>query len=337
MFRKWLLILIGVTGFLVIILLISNYRYSFYPSQGSGWSIGFKKIKNPLEKFEPSTTQILSPKWLDSRTPQNTRFLADPFIIFENQEYYIFFEHQAEGNANIGLLKSQDSHNFEYLGEVLDEDFHLSFPQVFKYKNEFYMLPETKQAGHQLLYKAENFPFNWKIYDTLIKDVAIQDPAILISDSLYLITGRAENLIQYVFTADSLKGIWRKDERFKTRKGDETRAAGNFFNIGTHWYIPFQKNNNGYGTGVSLYEISIEKGNITFNKKIDSYLSKSDKIEKFNRGMHHFSVTKTDENYFSVYDGDKEDPNNPKVPNWKASLKYNFYDFLDLFNRKNSE
>src|SRR5690606_31614732 len=110
-------------------------------------------------------------------------------------------------------------------------DFHLSFPQVFKYKGEFYMLPETKQAGHLLLYKAENFPFNWKINDTLIKNVAIQDPAILISDSIYLISGRTENLTQYVFTSDSLNGKWIIDERFTLRKGDETRAAGNFFNI----------------------------------------------------------------------------------------------------------
>lgn len=326
MIRKLFIILTATTTLIVIILIICNVRYSFYPPQGSGWSIGYKKINYPLIKFDPSTTQILNPRWLNKRTSQNTRFLADPFIIYENEEYYIFFEHQAEGNANIALLKSHDGKNFEYKGEVLDEDFHLSFPQVFKYKGEFYMLPETKQSGHVLLYKAINFPLDWTISDTLIKDVAIQDPAILISDSLYLISGRTENLTQYVFTADSLRGGWKKDERFTLRKGDETRAAGNFFNIEGSWYIPFQKNNNGYGTGVSLYEIIVEEENIKFKKIINSYLDKSDNIKWFNRGMHHFSVAQVEDSYFSVFDGDMEDPAKPEAPNWKASIKYNFYD-----------
>ncbi|TVZ25563.1 hypothetical protein JM83_0488 [Gillisia sp. Hel_I_86] len=337
MIKKSFIILAVFATLGVTTLFISNLRYSFYPIPGSGWSIGFKNIKNPLEEFEPSTIQILSPDWLNSRTPQNTRFLADPFVIMENQEYYIFFEHQAEGNANIGLLKSQNGQEFEYLGEVLDEDFHLSFPQVFKYNGAFYMLPETKQAGHVLLYKAENFPNNWKLYDTLIKNVALQDPAILISDSLYLISGRSENLTQYVYTSASLNGKWKKDKRFTLRKGDETRAAGNFFNIEGRWYIPFQKNNNGYGSGVSLYELNITGRNIKFKRIIKSYLTKSDKIKLFNKGMHHFSITKLDKDYFSVFDGDMKDHSKPRTPNWKASLKYNFYDFMDLLNGKNSE
>lgn len=333
MIKNLIKTLILLVAFVVIILLIFNFRYSFYPTRGTGWSIGYQEISSPLTKFDLQPFKILNSTWLNRLTSQNTRFLADPFIIYEDNEYFIFFEHQAEGNANIALLKSGDGKNFEYMGEVLEEDFHLSFPQVFKFNGHFYMLPETKQSGNVLLYIAENFPFNWKVYDTLIKNVALQDPAILISDSSYLISGRSENLTQYVYTADSLHGKWSQDARFKLRKGDETRAAGNFFTVEGRWFIPFQKNNNGYGSGVSLYEIIIEKEKIRFNRTIDSYLDKSDIIESFNKGMHHFSVTCVASNYFCVFDGDKLDLSKPKTANWKASVKYNYYDIIDFLSR----
>lgn len=331
--NKKLFIFLTVTiSLIVVVLFICNERYSFYPVSGSGWSIGYKEIDNPLIKFDPIESQILDPEWLDERTSQSTRFLADPFLIYEDEMYYIFFEHQAEGNANIAFLKSPDGKNFEYGGEVLDEDFHLSFPQIFRYQGEFFMLPETKQAGNVLLYKAEDFPFKWKIYDTLIKNVAMQDPAILISDSLFLITGRTENLHQFVYTAESLNGSWQRDEKFNIRSGDETRAAGNFFNVEGNWYIPFQKNSDGYGSGVSLYQLIFEEDKIRFKKIVDSFLGKNDRIKWFSRGMHHYSSAKIKDSYFSVFDGDKADMNLPKQPNWKASLKYNFYDLANFFN-----
>lgn len=330
MVKRFLRTIVGLGFFLIVILLVSNYRYSFFPIQSAGWSIGYQEINDPFDNWKPSQNKIFTTNWLDDLTPKTTRFLADPFVIYEDGEYFIFFEHQGEGNANIALMWSANGIDFTYKGEVLDEEYHLSFPQVFRHKGQFYMLPETRQSNQVVLYRAEDFPFNWKVHDTLIKNVSLQDPVILISDSLFLISGREENLTQYIYTADSLHGYWEKDSRFKLRRGDETRAAGNFFKIGQNWYIPFQKNNEGYGTGVALYELNIKKDIINFKKKKDSFLVKSDSIVWFNRGMHHFSLVKTPDNYFCVFDGDMNDSLKRRESAWKASLKYNYYDMVNF-------
>src|SRR5690606_23473844 len=120
----------------------------------------------------------------------------------------------------------------------------------------------------------------------------------------------------------------------KLRKGDETRAGGNFFKIDQNWYIPFQKNNEGYGTGISLYELIVKDDIIIFKKRKDSYLTKSDSIKWFNRWIHHFSRIKTPDSYFCVFDGDMEDPVKRREHAWKASLKYNYYDMVSFLKSK---
>src|SRR5690606_5384936 len=140
---------------LVCGLLWANSRYVFFSVKGEGWSIGTNSISNFFSEDPVKNSKIFSLKWLDQQTEGNSQFLADPFLFIENDVHYIFFEHQAEGNANIGLIVSLDGISYSYEGNVLDEEFHLSFPQVFKYREDFYMLPESKQAGSILLYKSQ--------------------------------------------------------------------------------------------------------------------------------------------------------------------------------------
>ncbi|MFD2517920.1 glucosamine inositolphosphorylceramide transferase family protein [Salinimicrobium flavum] len=315
----------------IVFLLLAHNRYSFFTSKGGGWSIGYRFIEDPLRKVEPMGSQVLDLEWLDRKTDQKTIFLADPFVIHERDTFFVFFEHQGVGNANIGLLQSHDGYNFIYKGEVLDEKFHLSFPNVFKYQEDFYMLPETKQAGHILLYKAEDFPYNWKIYDTLITNVHLKDPALLMTDSLKVISASDHNLKQHLFTSKSLEGPWVKDPAFQDRQGDQTRAGGNFFKVNNSWYLPFQKNNDGYGTGLALYQFIVEENQKKFVKVSDSFLESSDSIVWFNRGMHHLSLIKVKDHFYTVFDGDVKDTLAPKLTSWKASLKYNYYDLINLF------
>jgi hypothetical protein len=329
--NKYLRVMLFSILFLSSILLIANKRYNFFTIQGDGWSIGINTLTDLLEDDPVKNSIILDKEWLDDQTSVSTKFLADPFIFIEDSIHYIFFEHQANGNANIGLLISTNGEDFQFKGDVLDEDFHLSFPQVFKLGNDYFMLPETKQSGNVLLYKADSFPSNWSIFDTLIKNVNFKDPAILISDSINLISVSDENLKQTIYSADSLTGPWVKNELFSERYGDETRAGGNFFNVDGEWFLPLQRNNRGYGSGISLYKLKYNKREIKFEKYVESYLDKIDTLSWFNRGMHHLSVIPHQGKFKIVFDGDIKSSNKKRVANWKASLKYNFYDLKRMF------
>jgi len=317
--------------FIGSIAFIANHRYSFFTIKGDGWSIGINTLRDSFEDESPvRNSLILDKEWLNAQTSESTKFLADPFFFIEDGIHYIFFEHQAKGNANIGLLKSNDGKTYQFEGDILDEDFHLSFPQVFKLDEDYFMLPESKQAGNVLLYKAENFPKKWKVFDTLIKNVHFKDPAILISDTIKLISVSDDNLKQTIYSSNSLFGPWVKCEKFKERYGDETRAGGNFFSLDGEWYLPLQKNNRGYGSGISIYKLTYNGNEIKLEEKIDSYLDKIDTIPWFNRGMHHLSVFPYKDQIKIVFDGDNKNPSDERAVNWKASLKYNFYDFKNL-------
>ena len=61
---------------------------------------------------------------------------------------------------------------------VLREPFHLSFPHVFSFDDEVFMVPETLGAGAVRLYRAIDFPDRWELAGELVRgDFA--DPALV--------------------------------------------------------------------------------------------------------------------------------------------------------------
>ena len=59
----------------------------------------------------------------------------------------------------------------KFLGKVIKENFHLSFPFIFKFNNNFYMCPETKEKKEIRIYKCKNFPNQWEFCKTLIDNI----------------------------------------------------------------------------------------------------------------------------------------------------------------------
>ena len=129
------------------------------------YSIGLYAGRSPfdLKPYEKATNPIMSRNEFSGRT---TNFVADPFGIEVNGTWYLFFESMGI-DTRIGKLSvstSVDLCNWTVPKIVLDEPFHLSYPQVFKHNDSIYMLPETYQAAELRLYKAEEFPFKWKLW-----------------------------------------------------------------------------------------------------------------------------------------------------------------------------
>ena len=72
--------------------------------------------------------------------------------------------------AHISLLRFDLSGNKidETPHTVLREDFHLSYPFVFRLNGKFYMVPESAAANEVILYESIDFPFKWERKKTLI-------------------------------------------------------------------------------------------------------------------------------------------------------------------------
>ncbi|MEO4006294.1 MULTISPECIES: hypothetical protein [unclassified Flavobacterium] len=311
---------------IVLLLLVINNRTPFMQPEGGPWSVGFGEStvfphKIPIEKNQLYTFEQLK------KQEDSTTFLADPFFIKEKDTFYLFVEHKkTKPNGDIALLTSTDGVNYNYKGAVLTEKFHLSYPQVFKYKNEFYMLPETKSAGHVLLYKAERFPYGWKVCDTLIKNRALKDPSIYLSDSLNVLVASDDHLNMYLFEADSLFGKWKSHKKEKVLMGTEARAGGRFFADKKGLLLPVQNSTEGYGFGLSLYRFNFANGTYTTKREHPFFLKRSETIKEFNAGMHQIDVQLIDGKYYYVYDGNRL-KNNERKLNVKGPLKWNYIDF----------
>lgn len=329
--KKKVYIILGIvviTG--ILILMIFNYRYPFVNPSVGNWSVGFKNSSEIFPNVEVNSVNIITYNYIDSLISENIDYLADPFFIKEGDVFYLFVELKGDDNANIALLTSSDGENYNYKGVVLDENFHLSYPQVFKYKGEFYMLPETKSSNQVLLYKAANFPYDWRISDTLIKNRSLKDPSLLLSEELNLIVAVDDDLKQYMFTATSLCDSWTEVKKYNKRWGNETRPGGRFFKVDNNWYLPLQNRTLGYGTGISIYKLETGNDFLEFKLAEKMFLGPQQEILWFNRGMHHLDIQLNGDDYYMVYDGDRN-LNDEKDFQFKRTIKFNLIDIYNYF------
>ena len=107
-------------------------------------------------------------------------FFADPFVFKKDGLNYLFVENYdyLKKKATISALCLKND-EYKYLGNILDEGFHLSFPFIFKWENEIYMVPETHEAKEIRLYKCHNFPMKWELDQIIMKNVIAADTMIL--------------------------------------------------------------------------------------------------------------------------------------------------------------
>lgn len=93
----------------------------------------------------------------------------------------MFFETKSNGvmRGEIGVAESLNGGaTWRHLGIVLRESWHLSYPHVFSWNGEVYMLPEGSGSGGLRLYRAVEYPLRWELTQEIIKRPLI-DASIL--------------------------------------------------------------------------------------------------------------------------------------------------------------
>jgi len=144
------------------------------------------------------------------------RFHADPFLFQRNGKTYLFFEDfdfRAK-KANISCLEVDENGGCGPAETVLARDYHLSYPFVFEWKGEVYMMPETRASGRVELYRAEEFPKRWVLESVLMENVTAVDPTLLEHNGkLWLFLNMAARGAEttdelHLFYADSPLGEW---------------------------------------------------------------------------------------------------------------------------------
>jgi hypothetical protein len=183
------------------------------PKKKQEWSIGIYEGDSPvsIQPLDDVHNPILTKENIfDVRS----RYVADPFMIKRGNTWYMFFEvvRQDNNKGEIGLATSINGLNWEYQRIVLAESFHLSYPYVFQWQEEYYMLPEAWQSGGVSLYKANKFPEQWVCIGKLIEGRRIVDSSIFRhSDMWWILTDTGKDYkspVLSLYYSKDLMGPW---------------------------------------------------------------------------------------------------------------------------------
>ncbi|WP_207680576.1 glucosamine inositolphosphorylceramide transferase family protein [Desulfonema magnum] len=176
------------------------------------WSIGVYAGTSPLRLNSPETivNPVLTAKDV---TDASANFVADPFMIKADSTWHMFFETEVlnageENKGKIGLATSKDGFHWKYEKIILDEPFHLSYPYVFKWENEYYLIPETRKLRSVRLYKATDFPTKWVFEKTLIKKKRYADSSVFQYNGHWWMFTESGHSTLRLYYANSLLDAW---------------------------------------------------------------------------------------------------------------------------------
>lgn len=113
-------------------------------------------------------------------------FIADPYLfIYKNDTYCFVEEFLFSKNKGVISVYKINSNEAEYLGIVLEQEFHLSFPFIFTYETKTFMIPETSQNSTVSLYECVRFPYEWKFVKHIFKNIQAVDTIIFEKNELW--------------------------------------------------------------------------------------------------------------------------------------------------------
>ena len=234
------------------------------------WNIAYSKadrFKTSLENYTP----IFAPK---------NHFFADPFVIQHENKNICFCEsyNYHTGKGAIAAVELGDN-GTKFLGSVIDENFHMSFPFVFIHEGKVYMVPETIEAGEIRLYECIDFPLKWEFKKILKKEISAADTILFRKNDLwYMLTnicssgmGDYNSELHVFHSKELISDTWLPVETGNPVIFDSNKARnGGLFAIDKKLYRVNQvQANSHYGASFEINEIT----NISAKRYSEKYIT----------------------------------------------------------------
>jgi hypothetical protein len=232
------------------------YNLCCYPSH---WRIGWRLVRDAdvWDRFD-----LAGAPWQSVANPTG-RFLADPFPIIWQGNYYVFsedFEH-GTGKGMVSLLRFDQSGPLGPPEPVLDEPWHLSYPFVIEHKGSVWMIPESAACRQVVLYRADPFPTRWVKEAVLLDDIFATDATVLRYAGRFWMFVTASREPNYsdaleIYYADDLLGPWVPHRRNPVLIDvGSARSAGNLVIRKGQLWRPVQDCRGGYGSALGLARV----------------------------------------------------------------------------------
>ncbi|HTL04663.1 MAG TPA: hypothetical protein VL241_02885 [Gemmatimonadales bacterium] len=216
------------------------------------WSLAWHYV----ERAEPSAPAGTLHRYREI-TPPRDRYWADPFVVAHDGRRWMFFEElrYAEPRGEIAVWEMGPGGPIGAPRIVLRRPYHLSYPQVFRYQDRWYMVPETAEEGRVELYQSEQFPDQWSSPTTLIPGLPAKDATLLEHHGHWYLFASLEDELHAFVAATPLGPFARHPANPLVSDARWERMAGKFFHSGGRLYRPAQCGVPAYGAGLAVSEV----------------------------------------------------------------------------------
>lgn len=207
---------------------------------GGQWFVGYRR------KYEKKFNIIETPKGM---------WIADPIMYTVNGEHYLFVEvfEEKKKKAAIGYYQFETGKPV-YKGIIIESSYHMSYPCVFEYNGEHYMIPESSANDSISLYKAEHFPEKWTKEIDLVKGEKYVDSTVVSNDEgifilSYKTTKNGWQLVQFILDMEN-KSV---KEKSTIDYNENVGRPGGYVFCGNK--RPAQDCRKKYGENLLIYEV----------------------------------------------------------------------------------
>ncbi len=253
------------------------------------WNIAYRKRKESL-LFKDTNDFIMIKN-------DKNGWYADPFLFDYKGNTYLFAEFFSY-KLGKGIIRysvfDKEKNEFSEFRTIIEEDFHLSYPCVFKQNGEIYMLPEAGESESLYLYKAIKFPDRWEKMPCLMDKIRLADTTpFFVNGNMYAYT-----LVQDKNSADGEMNILKFEddkamlifEHGISNDMTKARCGGNCFEHNGKMYRVAQDCSQDYGKALSLYSF-----NNDFSEKLENRVEECD-VSLINavkpQGIHTYNFSK---------------------------------------------
>ena len=239
---------------------------------------------------------------------------ADPFLFVKGDILFLFYESERSGDrGEIRMIKSTDLQNWSSPVTVLRESFHLSFPFVFDYCGDIYMIPESQADDSIRLYKGNEDLTSFTLERVLMKKTRTEDVSFNFCDShlllkdgiFYLFTSvsyRWTYHLELYYTDDILMHDFVKHPQSPVYIGNDFgRCGGSVIHLDDNYYRISQNCSESYGGNFSIHRILTLDQNVYREELYRKDVLDVEK-EPYKDGGHQLNVVRFGDGYIYATD-----------------------------------
>ncbi len=229
--------------------------------------VRYKVIREQWQlRFSFQNATVGAPWRFRKVIPPPDRFWADPHLLTRDGRHMAFIEEKPnDGVGHIAVMEFKRDGTYTTPVPALKEPFHLSYPFVFEFEDELYMIPECGDYGQIRLYRCESFPDKWVLHHIIMDGITAVDATLFHHEGRWwMFTAVAEHEGAnppdqlFLFSADSPLSTNWEPHPMNPVVSDVTgaRPAGPLLRIKDRIVRPAQNCAPHYGYGIRFMEVA---------------------------------------------------------------------------------